>query len=96
MFLTMPSTDCRRLAANQFTPALRRASFDRNRHAIDGKCVVSGNDLVDTMWFAAGVGQRTVNLVTQSGDRFATDVVIGRAADDCAAVIGFVSDCDDL
>jgi len=96
MFLTLPSTDCRGHAANQLAPALGLASFDRNRNTIDCKCVVSGNDLVDTMWFAAGVGQRTVNLVTQSGDRFAPDVVVGRAADHCAAVIGFVSDCDDL
>jgi hypothetical protein len=63
---------------------------------VDSQCVVGGNDLVHTVRFAAGVGQWTVNFVAQSRDRFSPDVVIGRTADNCAAMIGFVSDCNDL
>lgn len=57
---------------------------------------MGGNDLVYTVRFATGVGQRTGNFVTQSGDRFSPDVVVGRTANNCAAMIGFVSDCNDL
>lgn len=49
-----------------------------------------------TVRFATRVGQRTINFITQSCDGFSPDVVVGRTADHCAAMIGFVSDCNDL
>jgi hypothetical protein len=94
--LTRPSTDCGRQAADQLAPAFRRASLDCNGHPINGKRIVGGNDLVHTVRFAARIGERTVNLVTQAGDRSSVDIVVGRTANDCTAMIGFVSDCNDL
>lgn len=90
------STDRRRHAADQLASAFRRASFDRDGHPVDCKRVVGGDDLVYTVRFATRVGQRTINLITQSGDRFSPDVVVGRTANNCAAMIGFVSDCNDF
>lgn len=57
---------------------------------------MGGNDLVYTVRFAAGVGQRAVNFVSQPGDRFYPDIVVGRTANNCTTVIGFVSDCNYL
>jgi hypothetical protein len=57
---------------------------------------VGGDDRVYTVRLAIGVGLRTVNFVTQSGDRSSPDVVVGRTANHCAAMIGFVSDCNDF
>lgn len=90
------SGDCRRRAADQLAPAFRYASLDRNGHSVDGQRAVSGDDLVYTVRFAAGVALRTAYFVTQSGNRLSPDVVVGRTADYFAAVIGFVSDCNDL
>lgn len=75
--LTIASTDRRRQAADQFAPAFRDASLDRNRHPVDRQRIVGGNDFVDTVWFATGIGQGTVNFVTQPGDRFSPDIVVG-------------------
>ena len=90
------STGRRRHAADQLAPAFRRASFDRNGHPVKCQCVVGGDDLVYAMWLATRVGQRTINFITQSGDRSSPDVVVGRTANNSAAMIGFVSDCNDL
>jgi len=72
------STDRRWQAADQLAPAFRRASLDRNGQPVDCKRVVGGDDLVYTVRFATGVGLRTVNFVTQPGDRSSPDVVVGR------------------
>ena len=83
-------------AADQLTPAFRRASLDRNGHPVDGQGAMAGDDLVYTVRFAARVEQGAGDLVTQPGDRSSPDVVVGRTADDCATVVGFVSYGDDL
>ena len=95
-FSRKASSDCRRRAADQLAPAFRRASFDRHGYAVDRKRIVGGGDLVNAVGFAARVDQRTGDFVTQSGDRSAPDVVVGRTADHCAAVVGHVADCDDF
>ena len=85
----------RRLAADQLASAFRRASLDGNGHAVDCQCAVGGNDLVQTVRFAAGIKKGARDLVAQSSDRSAPDVVVGRAVNHRAAMIGFVSDCND-
>ena len=90
------STDRRRRATDQLAPAFRHASFDCHGLAVDGQAVVSGDDLVDTVRLAAGVGHGAEHLVAQSGDGFAHDVVVRRTADHGAAVVGFVADCNDV
>jgi len=45
---------------------------------------------------AAGVGHGAQHLVAQSGDGFAHDVVVGRTADDSAAMVGFIADGNNL
>lgn len=57
---------------------------------------MGSNDLVHPMRLAAGVGLRAVDFVTQPGDRSSPDVVVGGTTYDCAAMIGFVSDRNDL
>lgn len=52
-------------------------AFDRNGHPAHCKCVVGGDDLGHTVRFATGVGLRTINFVTQSGDCSTPDVVVG-------------------
>ena len=88
--------DRRGHAADQLAPAFRRASLDRYGYPVDCQCVVCGNDFVDAVWFPAGVGLGAGNFVTQPGDCFSPDVVVGRTANHCAAMVGFVSDCNDL
>ena len=85
-----------RHTSDQLTPAFGPASVDRDRHPIDGQCVMAGNDPVDAVRFAAGVEQRTIYLVSQPGDRFSPDIVLGRTANDVTAMIGLVSNCNDL
>lgn len=89
--ITRPSTDRGRQTADQLAPTLRRASLDCNGHAVDCQCVVGSIDLVHTVRFAAGIGQRTGNLITQAGDRSSADVVVGRTANNRAAMIGLVA-----
>lgn len=84
----MRSTNRGRHAADQLATTFRRTSLDRNSDAIDGQRIVAGSDLVDTVRFAARVDQRAGDFVTHAGDRLAADVVVGRAADDGAAVVG--------
>jgi hypothetical protein len=85
-----------RHATDQLAPAFRRASLDRHGYSVDCQRVMSGSDLVDAVWFTTRVDQWTGDFVTQSGDRFSPDIVVGRAADNCAAVVGQVADCNDF
>lgn len=57
---------------------------------------MAGSDLVHPMWFSAWIGLRAVDLVADPRDRSSSNIVAGRAADDGSAVIGFISDCNDL
>ena len=92
----MGSTDRRRQAADQLAAAFRFASLDCNGHPVDCKRVVGGDDFVYTVRFATRVGQRTINFITQSSDCSSPNFVVARAANNYAAMIGFVSDCDDF
>lgn len=57
---------------------------------------MGGNDLVDSMRLPAGVNERTRDLVPQSGDRLAIDVMRRRTADYFAAMVGRITDRDDF
>lgn len=90
------SADRGRQTADQLASAFGRASLYRDGHAIDCQRVVGSNDLVHAMGFSAWVGLWTIDFVTESGDCSSPNVVIGGAANHFAAMVVFVSDCNDF
>lgn len=75
--LTRHSVDCCGGAADQLAAALRLAALDGDRYAVDRQGVVAGDDLVDAVRLAAGVGEWAVDFIAQAGDCLAPDVVVG-------------------
>jgi hypothetical protein len=80
--------------ANQLAPAFGCAPINGYRYAIYSERTACRNDLVHPMWLTAGVELWAVDLITKASNRASTNVIGRRAANDGAAVIGFVADRD--
>lgn len=83
-------------AAYQFAAAFGNAAVDGDRHAIQCHSIVGSDNFIDAVRFAAGIALGAFHLVAKAGDGFAVNIVLGRAGDDFAAVVGGVADYDDL
>jgi len=94
--LFIGSADCCRQAPEQFAPTFSRTALDCHGYAVDGQRAVCGDDLVHAMRLATGVGLWAIHQIAKSGDCASADVVGRGTADDFAAVVGFVADCDDF
>jgi hypothetical protein len=68
----------------------------RNRDAIHRHSIVGSDDFIDAVRLAAGIALGAFHFVAKAGDGFAVNIVLGRAGDDFAAVVGGVADDDDL
>lgn len=82
--------------ADQLASTFRDTAFHGYRHTSHGHAGVAGNDLVDSVWFTTWVMLRAIHLVAKPRDGLPVYVVLWRAADHFAAVIGRIAHDDDF
>jgi hypothetical protein len=80
--------------ADQLASTFGRTPLYRDRDPANGERLVGGSNFVYPVRFSSRVEQRAINLIPEPGNRTPTDVMIWRAADDGAAMIGFVANRD--
>lgn len=82
-------------AADQLAAALGQAILHSDRNAANRKGRMCGDDFIYTVRPAIGVMLWAANLIAKARNGFAADVVCRGAADDFAAVVSVIADCND-
>jgi hypothetical protein len=82
--------------ADQLASTFSDTAFHGYRNTSYGHARVGGDDLVDSVWFAAWVVLWALHLVAKPRDGLPVYIVQWRAADYLAAVIGRIAHDDDF
>lgn len=81
---------------DQLASTFSNTAFHGYRSTSYSYAGVGGDDLVDSMWFAAWVVLRAVHLIAKPRDGIPVYIMRWRAADHLAAVIGGIAHNDDF